>query len=264
MNRVIGKGVTKADGSSITDSDILEAIALSFSSSTDNFKFDKYQDAQGWRNPLFQEELERAHHSISRTFYDLLSDKSDPRLSAAIDDSGVDREGPSFKPENLKGKISGSTGNDQSKTIFPVIHPDLLTAVTEMPMLTYSELKFIEAETKERMTAGTGETAWREGIKASLAWFGVDDDSYANSAVYGETKELRIRNIIEEKYVALWPFGSIEAYTEYRRTGFPELDNPLNVDKFPVRLHYVQNELVTNKDNVPVVDIYKDKLIWAK
>ncbi len=264
MNRVIGKGVKKADGSDITDNDILDAIALSFSSSGDNFAFDNYQDAQGWRNPLYQEEIERAHHSISRTFYDLLSEKSDPRLLVAIDDSNVDTDDENHDPEDLKGKVSGSTGNDQGKSIFPIIHPDLLTAVTEMPMLTYSELKFIEAETRERMSAGTGEVAWRDGIKASLAWFGVSDDSYASSAEYGTSEEDRIKNIIEEKYVALWPFGSIEAYSEYRRTGFPELDNPLNNEKFPVRLHYVQNELVTNAENVPKVDIYKDKLIWAK
>ncbi len=265
MNRTIGTGVKKPDGSDITNADILSAISNAFSSPADNFSFTSWQDAQGWRNPWFQQEIERGHHSISRTFYDLLDSKSDPRLALSVDDSQVDRSDPAYDPENLKGRPAGPDGiSDQSKTAYPIISTNILHATSEMPMLTYAELKFIEAETQERQAAGSGEQAWRDGIKASLTWFGADVEStYAQDVTYGTTADERLQRIIEEKYVALWPFGSIEAYSEYRRTGYPQLNNPLNPEKFPVRLHYVENELTTNKSNVPDVNIYTDKLIWA-
>jgi hypothetical protein len=60
-----------------------------------------------------------------------------------------------------------------------------------------------------------------------------------------------------QKYLHLWPYGSVEAYAEWRRTGYPTLTNPFDV---PRRFPYPQNEISGNAENVPDVTAYNG--VW--
>jgi hypothetical protein len=50
--------------------------------------------------------------------------------------------------------------------------------------------------------------------------------------------------------------NAYEAYNDYRRTGFPNLARATNgqptVTRIPVRLPYVQSEIQSNAENVPL------------
>jgi hypothetical protein len=63
--------------------------------------------------------------------------------------------------------------------------------------------------------------------------------------------------IYREKYIHLWPYGAVEAYAEWRRTGYPTLNNPFET---PRRFPYPQNEVSGNPENVPDVTPYNG--VW--
>lgn len=257
MNRVIGK-ITDP---SITNDNILDAISKSFSNSSDNFSFNKYTTAVGWQNTWFAVETQRGHHSISKTFFLLLKGKNDPRLYISIDTSSIKKNLTGY---DLEGKESGTATNDQGKNLFPKISDKILSATSPMPMITYAEIKLIEAETLERKGTN-GKTAFDEGVRASLEAFSVsnaDITAYIGNLPANPS----LQDIIEQKYIALWPFGSIEAYCEYRRTGFPNLRNALNSTQFPQRYRYPEVERQANPNTPEQTEatIYNSKLIFAK
>ncbi len=63
--------------------------------------------------------------------------------------------------------------------------------------------------------------------------------------------------IYTQKYIHLWPYGSVEAFAEWRRTGYPSLTNPFEA---PRRFPYPQNEISGNAENVPDVTAYNG--VW--
>ena len=77
--------------------------------------------------------------------------------------------------------------------------------------------------------------------------------------------ENELKEIITQKYISFYEYEAIEAYNDYRRTGFPVMHNPNNatvgfVNRFP----YALSETSSNPENVPVIDVFKDKVWWAK
>jgi hypothetical protein len=92
----------------------------------------------------------------------------------------------------------------------------------------------------------------------------------ANPAVVtlSGTPEEQVKQIITQKYIA-WIGNGIEAYNDYRRTGYPVLALPLNAggdnpNVIPARLPYTNQELSRNPNAPnprPQVDV---KLWWAK
>ena len=75
-----------------------------------------------------------------------------------------------------------------------------------------------------------------------------------------------LKEIITQKYIAFYEFESIEAYNDYRRTGFPVMTNPNNSNPnlgFVNRLPFPTSEVTSNSAHVPVVNIFQDKVWWA-
>jgi hypothetical protein len=106
-----------------------------------------------------------------------------------------------------------------------------------------------------------------------MAKVGVSDadaQSYwsQNTVDVGENN-LTLKHIIEQKYIAC--FFSPEVYTDWRRTGFPEL-TPVKGNAIPRRFPYPQSERLYNYNNVKAVApnfqdpnfIFTDKLWWDK
>jgi hypothetical protein len=134
-------------------------------------------------------------------------------------------------------------------------------AESPTPLISYWEVKFIEAEALVR-TSGTDVealAALRAAVEANMLYVGVsptDASAYtANLALTG-TMSNKIQTIITEKYKAFFGNSSIEAWTDYRRTGFPTLSpnpdavggvNPSRI--IPRRLLYPISERLTNLEN---------------
>ncbi|HEY4291124.1 MAG TPA: SusD/RagB family nutrient-binding outer membrane lipoprotein [Puia sp.] len=143
-------------------------------------------------------------------------------------------------------------------------------------LLTNFQVNFILAEAALVLgTSGDANTYYQAGIKASMTKVGMaaaDITAYftANPTVVtlsGSNEDMR-KQIITQKYVA-WIGNGIEAYDDYRRTGYPVLalpNNPGGDDPtvIPTRLPYTNGELTTNPNAPnprPLVDV---KLWWAK
>ncbi|MCK5134288.1 MAG: SusD/RagB family nutrient-binding outer membrane lipoprotein [Bacteroidales bacterium] len=235
--------------------DALAAAANGFVSSDDDFTFDNWSNDLGHENTWFQEENERRHHAISVTFYDILDGLNDPRIPLFI--TQVNGE---YVPAP-----NGTSEEDQAGTIYSRMSNNVIYATAPLPIMTFAELKFVEAECHLRKAspdAAAALAAYEEGLDAALAQAGVETvDAVAYKAqpevLPTDAANLTIDMIYAQKYIHLWPYGSIEAFAEWRRTGYPTMTNPFET---PRRFPYPQNEISGNAENVPAVTPYNG--VW--
>jgi hypothetical protein len=96
----------------------------------------------------------------------------------------------------------------------------------------------------------------------------TDADNYYTTNVESRlTVGNEINEIITQKWIALYEAEAIEAFNDYRRTGIPTMNNPKNLTTsggYIRRFPYGLSDVSSNGANVPDIDIYKDKLFWAK
>ena len=139
-------------------------------------------------------------------------------------------------------------------------------------MLTNFQRAFILAESAITLkTAGDANSLYQEGIRRSMEETGLsttDIDAYflANPTIVTlrGSDAHKVNQIIRQKWMALVGNG-IEAYNDYRRTGYPRLQPALNVSftpNIPQRLLYPPSEVSGNGANIPTVNI-TTKVWWA-
>ncbi len=142
-------------------------------------------------------------------------------------------------------------------------------------LLTNFQVNFILAEAALVLgTTGDPNTYYQAGITASMQKVGMtatEISAYfaANPAIVNltGTNAQKLQQIITQKYIA-WIGNGIEAFDDYRRTGYPVLALPLNAqgdnpNVVPTRLPYTPNELSRNPNAPnprPKTDV---KLWWA-
>ncbi|WP_335966426.1 RagB/SusD family nutrient uptake outer membrane protein [Galbibacter sp. PAP.153] len=164
---------------------------------------------------------------------------------------------------------------------------EYLKDLTYKDWMTSAEVYFLKAEAALRGWAGAGDaqTNYENGIKASFAQHGVGGaDDYiadntstpadyvdainpANDYAYPSdvkiaynatgTKEEQLEQIITQKWIAMFPDGQ-EAWSEYRRTGYPKVfpvvinnsGGEIDTDIQIRRINFVDSEKNTNGANV--------------
>jgi hypothetical protein len=135
-----------------------------------------------------------------------------------------------------------------------------------LPLISYCEVKFIEAEAL-LMTGNIlgAEAALNEAVKSNIHQLAIDSSSAAvatyltaNTALAGlPDNNARLDRIISEKYKALYVQGMVESWSDFRRTGFPSFiaPQPNAVESIvPRRLVYPQSENLTNSVNVEAAE----------
>lgn len=145
--------------------------------------------------------------------------------------SGYDEDGFSYSPSYM---------NNQQ-----VVPPMII------PILTYAEVEFIQAELAQKGHWTAAETHFKQGVKAAIElWTKTPlPASYFDQelAQYDGTLE----RIILHKYLALY-FTDNQQWAEHRRTGYPVLpktSSMLNDGKLPSRLLYPSLQNVYNPAN---------------
>jgi hypothetical protein len=171
-----------------------------------------------------------------------------------------------------------------------------------VPLILAAESYFLQSEAKQRgfLTGGTAaaRTDYYAGILASFRYFyapapsqrGTASDLSANvtksdgTGYYDLYISRNLTNplvdwdtpgtvtkeqkIYYQKYLAFNTVESIEAWSEYRRTGFPRIaastqSTSTRPDKLPVRLLYPQSEIATNLAKVPTgINQFTSKIFW--
>lgn len=127
-------------------------------------------------------------------------------------------------------------------------------------LMTYSEVEFILAEAAQRgWINSNAEAHYNNGITAIMNYWDVDWEPTGLSSVEEYLSQASVsydgelETIINQKWLSLFMTG-YEAWTDYRRTGFPSSIVPgrenLNNDKVPNRFLYPDQEYTLNNSNV--------------
>lgn len=118
-------------------------------------------------------------------------------------------------------------------------------------LLSAAEVHFILAEAAIKgWSVGSGQEHFNQGVKQSLEAWAVGDayEDYIGNA--GVAYEGTVEQVMEQKWIASWT-AATEAWFDYRRTGYPELEaGPAALRSvLPVRFYYMQDELTINRQN---------------
>jgi hypothetical protein len=186
-----------------------------------------------------------------------MQDRNDPRMAAYFTMIGDTVYVPA-----PSGTATETQGGMYSQSL---ITENGRTAST--PLMTYHELKFIEAEAKFRTGDNTWQTSLQEAVEANFAYHGVSGAAayFTDEVVPRLTAGNELNEILVQKYIGFYEFEAIEAYNDYRRVpAFLTLNNPNNVTTgFVWRYPYGISEVSSNPDNVPDINVFTDKTWWA-
>jgi hypothetical protein len=235
-------------------------IASGFANNAEGFIFNKYSDALYKANPWWEFRYIRAHLSASQTLLGLMTERTDPRRPQYF----------TLVAGNYVGAPSGTALEVQSgvysRSVFTAAN-SLFCMTQPTPLMTFYELKFLEAEAKQRTGDATYTTALASAIEASFISKGLTAPAAATYFTNVVTPRLAVNalnEILIQKYIAMYEAEAMEAYHDYRRTGVPAMNNPNNSTVgFINRLPYALSEESSNGANVPSVNIYTDKVWWA-
>jgi hypothetical protein len=206
------------------------AYADGFDGNDDNLAAPFGEAELSW-NQWYAFEQNREGYILADTgFIARLEDNDDPRLTEFLQ-PGAD-----------------ATGLDETALIGPYLNG----ATTPVDLVTYYEAKFIEAEAALRLgDAARAADAYNEAVEAAIEAAGVaaaDAAAFLAANANATAGSITLEQIMEQKYIAM--FGNIEAYNDWRRTGFPTLvPNPDgNVAGIPLRLPTAQSERLYNNN----------------
>ena len=200
-------------------------------------------DVIGSRNKMFDVFSTRSDWNISSTLIDKLLELEDDRITVyaqPLDDGSY-----AGLPNGLTDAAAGTYNAS-------VIGLKYLDPAAPSVLMTYAEVEFIKAEAAlDGDIDGDAEAFLESAIKASFQQQGlVMPDDYM-SRIGGTTKE----SIMTQKWIALFGQG-VEAWNEYRRTGYPVMPAPnansafSNEGILPTRIEYPTSEYSLNKVNL--------------
>lgn len=179
---------------------------------------------------------------MSATLVDLLVDSDDPRL-------------PLYVAEDGDGNYTGADPGSQNSGVSD-LGPLYGDPEGWFNYATYAEMQFLRAEAHWRLDQfADAANAYNEGVRASVIRVtGEEDDDFfagfADADADDMSGEDGLEQIMTQKYIAL--FLEPEIFTDWRRTGYPELTVPQDAqfDEIVRRWPYPQSELNTNEQNV--------------
>ena len=120
---------------------VLEVIEDAFVSNLDGMIFNSFTTDATGEHPWFQESNDRSHHAVSTTIFDLIAELDDPRGASWFG--------------TVNGEVvpapNGSAVTDQGGNIYSRASGSYLTATSPLPIITFDEVKFLEAEAHLRL-----------------------------------------------------------------------------------------------------------------
>ena len=243
-------------------------------SNDDNAALDYITGGEFANNTFYTDAITRTDYAVATPLVSFLEDRNDPRV--AIYAQPTTNSAVSGNYEYV-GMVYGVTeGEAGAIPVAEVSFPGLAYTAINAPaiMLTYSEVLFNQAEAAARgFTDGDAEDLYNSAIAASMRYalalhenaIVVDADkvkppvsiSDADIEAYLAQDEVAYdaanyeKSIGEQKWAALY-FQGLEAWSEWRRLGYPELapaPAAIIIKTIPTRRGYPDNEFSLNKAN---------------
>ncbi len=212
----------------------LNSINSAFNSSAEDMTF-QFGTGATTAAPWYQFNRDRGDIGFNTTFGEALAAYSDPRLDI------------------YDGDGSSLFGDVLDEHEFFVINQ-------AVELTTYTELMFAKAEAL--IATGGSQAAISEaylaGIESSFSSLGLEaeyDTYIAQASVTPAT--ITLEEVMTQKWFAL--YANPESFTDWRRTGIPELE-PNNGVAIPTRWLYPQTEVELNT-NTPTATL-TDKVDW--
>jgi len=235
-----------------------------------------------YRNPIFNTLYTRSDQAISETMVNWLKARTDPRIHIYAQPTPNSVTTP---PINYVGFQNGREITTAPFTAISFLGTRIAyTEKAPLYILTYDEIQFIKAEYYKRVANdASAQTAYEAGITASMDRWGLADGTtvfptwykagttttgatgypvnYATyladpAVAWGGTDPHKYQLICEQKWAAMFGEG-VQAYSEVRRTGFPERMFEYELAKayylnlgLPIRLQYALSEDTYNTTNV--------------
>lgn len=215
-----------------------------FTSNDDNLVFEHLADANN-QNYWYSQVVERNREwwALSENLVEEMKPVNDPRLAVYGDPA---RETGEFT--GLKFGEEENIGTEE----FALLGSEIFAQDAPVYLVTYAQVLFAKAEAAHRgWIEEDVETNYNMAIEASIEqWTG----SSVGAATFLANPEIAfdagnaMEQISNQRWVHLYMFG-YEAWSEWRRTGFPnDLVEPNN-NAVPTRLSYPDNEAFNNEAN---------------
>lgn len=207
------------------------------------------------RSPIYNYILDNYSNALVPGFpyMELLYTKNDPRLTIYFNESasGIYRG----RPVNLESPQEKERFNQDDVSYLG----DYFRGSTfTFNIITAAEVNFLRAEAALFGLSGENEQSlFQDGIQDAMLMYAVsqnDIDTFlASEGTLTGTDEEKLKQIIDQKYIALF-YQSDEAWSEYRRTGYPLIWIGSGLTStggiMPRRLTYPNEEYVKNATKV--------------
>jgi hypothetical protein len=232
-----------------------------------------------------------SRYGMAETYVKSLTDIKDPRVFVTCEPAWGLAEAAGYSATDFRAFVGESTGQsidkieaEASARLFSFINRKRYysTYVGEPDVLVgYKELCFNIAEAINRgWITGDAEAWYKKGITESMAFYGIDvaatgftayflksgglndiatypisfnfNDYYAQSAVKYAGGSEGLKQIVLQKYIALFQNSGWEGYFNYRRTGVPTFKNGTGIGNngtIPKRWGYPSSEQNRNGEN---------------
>jgi hypothetical protein len=199
-------------------------------------------------------------------------------------DDPLDQKGmPNGNNQSMLEVLEGVSPLDQNAT-YSKINPKFLDIDEPYMLMNYGEVELMLAEASERsiggLTPAAAQSHYEDGVRASMQMlvtydpsFAVSDaevDAYLATYPYAGTTQEKLEMIYEQLWVNHF-LNWYEAWSDWRRTGFPTLvptNFPGNITNgtIPQRLVYPNAEVAGNpnfEEGSTVPNLYTTKVWWA-
>ncbi|WP_262493175.1 SusD/RagB family nutrient-binding outer membrane lipoprotein [Marinilabilia salmonicolor] len=235
--------------------DVISFADASFESAAEQCQYE-YVDA----SPFYQFLQDRNYFGASQSMHDKLADRNDPR-------DNVFFTGDVFAPNGTPDQVQ----DQYSKSAISVE-----TAPTYL--LSYHELQFLKAEAYVRLDElENAKDALEEGIiaafqKPNIGLTAADAEDYFANEVESRFDSNPLAEVMVQKYLAFYEEEAVEAYNDYRRLvamgdDVITLENPANLQQFPVRFSYGADDVTTNANVREAYGdgsyVYSEEVWWA-
>lgn len=222
---------------SVAGQKALTCIENAYSGSEHDMLF-RYGNGQNEESPLYQLMRDRGLLSMAAKLIDTLESNNDPRLKMMAD-------------TNYEGSYVGTSGSSWvADPSLPNPQNRFFRADGITVFMSYTELKFIEAEAALITDSQRGTAAYRKAVESSLREWDSWDEAWFDAEIHSAGTP-GLADIYLQKWIAL--YGQAETYHDWRRS-----DNEIGLklspiayfSQIPYRWPYPSTE-ITNNDNVP-------------
>jgi len=204
---------------------------------------------------------------ISATFMDYMKSRNDPRVSVLCSTVDGDTDFALQTGQDINDFSRGDANSKPNVNIFGGNTTGGPIVLYDAPYFfqTYAEVEFMLAEAAERwgLAGGDVEAHYNAGVTAAMQYLalyghGVHEITQTEIDAYLLANPFEAANAIQQINEQYWvaTFGNgIEAFSNWRRTGYPVL-TPLDIaatltgGEIPRRFVYPGSEKLSNTDNV--------------